>query len=261
MRRVLLTCTALLALPVTGCVPPAATPTPPPRALNLSYTPPNAAQPSSAGVTLALVQPEWSQEDKTGNIEALPVAMKNDFMELLTARGYTTRGPFDSYQAMVYPDKNGSDLVLTPQLQLRWEFADVKPVVAGGRLGALVANAAAGMPFVLTGTTTIRGRVNLVLTESVTNERMWSKSIAVEPVTVQWTGTTQHTMARGATFNQSSAAVWEAVHNDPGFKAQVYPKLEAMYQAVLQKGWDYLDPREVAQVKAQASQVRKRKVY
>ncbi len=44
--------------------------------------------------------------------------------------------------------------------------------------------------------------------------------------------------------------------DDPGFQKEMYPQLEAMYTAVLQKAWDYMDPREVAHVKAQAASLK-----
>ncbi len=187
MRIALVSLTIVAGGMLAGCKPQVtAAPAPAPSVLNFSYSPPNTARAGSAGVTLALVQPRWSQPGASGNILEFSTAMKNDFMALLNARGFTTRGPFDSYQAMVYPDKTGSDLVLAPELAMKMEFTDLREETSGGFLGALQD------AVTLDGTATLRGRINLVLSESMTNERMWSKSIAVDPIIVQWTGTKRY---------------------------------------------------------------------
>ena len=241
-----------------GCVPPAAAKSESESAptLSFSYTPPTSAPAGSAKVTLAVVQPQWAKDDG-GDLLEFSTAMKNDFIALLNARGYTTRGPFDSYQAMVFPDKNGSDLILTPELALTWEFSDVKPV-AGGSFGeGLLAAAAGGKgPYVVNGTATIRGRVNLLLSESLTNERMWSKSIAVAPVVVKWAGKKKYTPGVDAPLT-TTEGIRQFIMSDPGFQRAMYPKLEATYQTILQKGWDYLDPQEIRSVKTQAADLKR----
>jgi hypothetical protein len=255
-RTIALAAVCLLPI-IQGCnlpMPQAAPPAPRP-VLNLHFTPPASAPPGSAKVTLALVQPEWAA-DSGGNLEAFSTAMKNDFMALLNARGYATRGPFDSYQAMVYPDKVGTDLVLLPQLQIDWDFSDAEFVRNGGFLAQLAPGAET--VYSLDGTVVIRGRLNLLLSESMTDERMWSKSIAIAPISVAFTGQTKLSLLPAQVQTLPPGAVQQIALRDPGFDAAVYPKLEAMYQTVLQECWAYLDPRELQMVKAEAAPLRRR---
>src|ERR1700674_2691004 len=100
---------------LTACAPAPSAPVAP---LSYSYTPPINAQPGSANVTLAIVQPSWARPQQNQNLLEFSTHMRNDFLALVTARGYTTRGPFASWQAMLYPDKTGADLVLMPQLEI-----------------------------------------------------------------------------------------------------------------------------------------------
>ena len=253
---------ALVMSSILACVPPSTVSqqgSQPARPLNYSYTPPNPAPAGSAKVTVAVVQPQWTRDDPTTeSLSEFATALKNDFMALLNARGFNTRGPFDSYQAMVYPDKTGSDLVLTPEMQVTWAFSDIKTAQAQTSFMESILNNKGTAPVVVNGTVTIRGAINLLLSESMTNERMWSKSIKVDPIVVAWAGKKLYRAGVDAPL-VSPVAIREFITTDPGFQSAVFPKLEAMYQAVLQKGWDYLDPREVAMVKAQAAELKKKK--
>jgi hypothetical protein len=235
---------------LTACVPAPSAPVAP---LSFSYTPPVNAPPGSANVTLAIVEPSWASPQQNQSLLEFGTHMKNDFLGLVTARGYTTRGPFASWQAMVYPDKTGSDLVLMPQLAIELSYSGLSSHIVTN-LATLLSP---GTTYTINGTATIRGQMNLVLTESMTNERMWVKSIPIDPIQVAWVGekgAPWNTDVQGAPTNQ---AMNEFVQGDAGFARAVFPKLDEMYKKVLQSAWDYLDPREVQMVKAQAAKLKK----
>jgi hypothetical protein len=213
--------------------------------------PPNTAPPGSANVTLAIVQPQWARPQANENLLQLSARLKNDFLALVTARGYTARGPFSSWQAMVYPDKTGSDLVLIPELQIDCSYQNLQQA---NKAVTLFAKGNA-YTYTLNGTATVRGQMNLVLTESMTNERMWAKSIPIDPLQVAWVGEKRFNSAQGAA--PTTLTIDALIDDDPGFQRAVYPRLEEMYKQLLQASWDYLDPREVATVKVQAAKLKK----
>lgn len=251
-----------------GCVPPtpALAPVPKPR---FTYTPAEPAAPGSAKVSFALIAPEWvlpqRQQTTTTQFgetpgysaavqEDLTSAMRADFLALVTARGFTVRGPFASYQEMVFPDKEGSDLVLVPQVDIAVRFEDLKP---GGNPLPLLGY------FAVDGTATLKGTVTLLVTESLTNERMWTKNIAIPVTRVSWTGAARFPLAASSgTALKNLPEAWPALAmEDPAFQAAIGPKLEAMYRTILQTAWNYLDPREMALVRRQAAEIKKRKAY
>lgn len=62
--------------------------------------------------------------------------MGNDFEKLLTAKGFTIRGPFRSRDEMVYNDKRNSDFVLQVEIDLQPNYNRKYKYEPG--LGALI---------------------------------------------------------------------------------------------------------------------------
>ena len=102
-------------------------------AANFDYTPSTQAVPGSAGVTFAIggltynyqrdTAIRWYDSEQLAN---LPDAMKQDLFKLLTAKGVSVRGPFDSYDLIPYPDKKAIDLWLVPTFELFVTLKDKK---------------------------------------------------------------------------------------------------------------------------------------
>jgi len=210
------------------------------------FTPPSAAVPGASGVTLALVSAGYSQTQPWTRVQpfsALSASLGADFEELLTARGFSVKGPFRSYEEMVFPDKQASDLVLVPNLDLSVSVQDVRQAKVELLTGKIKYK----------GTAVIGGRVNLWLSESLTGTRMWSKSIPVVQASVPW---------ESQTWRSKNEAFAEAdVYADRGFAEAVGPTLERLYAETLRTAWAYLDPSEVQLVRGQAQDVKKRAVF
>ncbi len=120
MRLPRLSLSLVLVLALMGCAtapPQKATP----QAPLFQWDPPERALPKSADVTFALVSPRYSQDEPWTKFWPFTDFSRNlghDFEEMLTAKGYSFRGPFATYDEMTFPDKDGSDLVLQPSLDI-----------------------------------------------------------------------------------------------------------------------------------------------
>ncbi len=231
---------ALVAMACATAGAPTASYTP-----NFDFSPPEHNAPGSASVTLALVAPSYPEAQYWPPVAPYTDFRNNlpgDFEELLASRGFSTKGPFPSYDEMVFPDKQGSDLVLVPRLELNMSFSNV----------------AMGSPDLLTGAVAfkgiadISGRVNLQLSESLTGTRMWSKSILVTPVSVPWQSRKRY--GKDQPFDGRNILV------DGNFLAALGPHIEALYREILRTAWNYLDVKEIQMVKAQSLDVRQRAV-
>jgi hypothetical protein len=214
---------------------------------NFDYTPPPGAAPGSAGVSLAVVAPSWTTAadwTQSGPLADFTSALKGDFFELVTARGFTARGPFPNYQAMLFPDKQGTDLVLMPELDLKVNFDNLQKQkeLLSGKIR-------------FKGTAVVGGRVNLSLGESLSNERMWVKSIEIPGIDVKFQ------MKKWLDADLGPAEVRAAIWRDPAFTSAVGPVLDSIYNRILQTSWSYLEPAEVRQIKEQSLAVRQRKSY
>lgn len=208
-----------------------------------NYTPPQEAKPGASDVTIALVSPSYSQGQlwtRMAPWTTFSRDMSGDFDKLLAARGFLVKGPFPAYDQMVFPDKEGSDLVLVPSLDVSVDLQNMSvaqvDLFTGNRR--------------MKGAALLGGRVDLVLEESLTGTRMWVKDIPVPPKSVDWT------MSKWIPKNDQ---VTQAdIYQDPGFVNAIGPVLESLYDEVLKDAWAYLSPNEVKLVKAQSLPLRKK---
>jgi len=242
MMRMLLVIVAGVSL-IVGSATKQEAPLLPP---TFDFTPPSQAGPNSAKVTFALVDANYAQDEPwtaVAPFNTFSESLSSDFQEILAARGFTVRGPFQRYDEMTFPDKKGSDLVLQPDLDVSvTSTAKVVPTLFGKQLEA---------------TMVVRGKVKLEVRESLTGERMWFKDIKLTPATVECEG------KRYADSTQVPASEGQpaALLQDPKCANLFGPVLEKFYTDVMDAAWRYLEPEEMAMVKKQSQEIKTRKVY
>lgn len=280
--------------------------------ITFDYVPTTEAAPGSADITFAIVGAEFvsptaHQQGLFRQLQQqgirLPSApppplfqqltsnMTKDFAEVLTAKGYTIEGIYGTVDEMNYPDKEGSDLILTAKVNF---FADtsvqyndekVKSILSGFVLLPLSAacfvtaaasdqrygNDAEILNFVglglATGTAVLwlskgsvpSGHVEIVcevvleVYEGLTGEIMWSKRIAIPPFDV---------IPRAIQKNNPGLITWQQIMAiDNKFYSDIGRHFELQYVKILNQISTYLDTREMAIVKNQAMELRKRKVF
>lgn len=278
---------AVICIVIVGCGPPAK---PLRETITFDYTPSAEAAPGSADVTFAVVGARFVTPTQQGVTQSLlqgpmPLfenfasTMTKDFMEVLNARGFGVTGPFESYDKIMHPVKEASDLLLTAEVKFIAEMSGVQiekqfRVFSSTRY------------YALRGSATVKCDVTLVLSECLTNEPMWTKSIAIEPFMVALdsssTAYSNHELAALASkYGQIQQGPLMGGISPEVFATQVFPRcpigvflekdnrfhanlgraLEAQYRRILDQIHTYLDPREMAIVKNQSMELRKRKVY
>ena len=251
------------------------------------YTPSKEAAPGSADVTFAVVEgrlgaliqqgvtqlpsqsitfwtgsPAWGYQQSVMQLSSqAPVplfedfasSMTKDFVEVLNAHGFGVRGPFKTYDEMIYPDKEGTDLILTAKIEFGLDDSGIKWGAAKNDKWD------PGEPlhyFAPSGSIIIKYHVNLAISESLTNERMWRKSIVITPFTVFIPKTPKF----GEKLSSENLLAF-LMKSSNAFHSQVGSALVEQYDNIGNKIYVYLDPREMAIVKNQAMELRKRKVY
>lgn len=296
---------SVACLVLTGCA--ARYSQPPRETITFDYAPEREAPPGSADVTFGIVgvqfvitsttQPSMSpQQNMILPPEPPPPLflqlvnnMTRDFEEILTARGYGIKGSFQTLDEMIYPDKEGSDLILTAKIKFKADTSGFRykkdtttalyagcgcaiPVtilllasnndeqgsalLAGVGFAALsIGGMAMVLPdkFVPAGQVSVSSEIDLEAYEALTNELMWSKKIPIPPFTV----------APKAVLSQNLGRVsWQQLMKvDNGFYSDLGSAFEVQYDKILDQIHTYLDPREMEIVKNQAMELRKRKVY
>ena len=221
---------AVVCMMVAGCAP--IEPEPPRAILTFDYKPREAA-PGSADVIFAVVGARI--DTPVGLFRDFARNMANDFGETLTARGFSVKGPFQEYDLMTYSDKEGSDLVLTAEVEFTSDLTQLRYTVFSKIIGPL----------------TVSCHVNLVACESLTNNRLWTKSITITPVRVE-------IASRKAYPN--GVNLHTLLVNENQFYTALGRALEAQYTEIMNRIYGYLDPKEMAIVKQAASKLREQKV-
>lgn len=223
---------AVVWMMIASCTPISTEPEPPRAIVTFDYTPPEAT-PGSANVTFAVVGAQI--ETPVPLFRTFASNMTKDFGEILTARGFSAKGPFEEYDYMTYSDKEGSDLVLTAGVEFTSDLTQLSYSTFSKVKGPL----------------TVSCHVNLVAYESLTKNRLWTKSVAITPVRVELAS--RKTYPNGATLHT-------LLVNENQFYTALGRALEAQYTEIMNRIYGYLEPEEMVIVKQAAHNLRERKV-
>jgi hypothetical protein len=237
---------------------------------NFTWDPVQNAPVGSLRVTMAIVDPLFVQQNEYITKHD-PVAkgftrsLSIDLDKLLIAKGMTVTGPFESLDAMTYPDKKNADLSLTPDLIMN---VTVKQ-------GGWTRN---GQNLIMPVEVTVDGSLSLVMREPLSSEKIWIKKLPFQSVTKSGQVVAKaQTLVAGANYGslqgKNKVSLLELM-NASG-KVVVQPgeivvdgEAEAMadcikdsYKPILDTVWNYINGQEVKILKEKATEVRKLKRY
>lgn len=248
-------------------------------AYNFNYTP--VKEVSSLTATIALLSPMYSLTPKAGSEDIRRISnaylnsLKSDFEETLIAKGYSIAGPYTDLEVMTYIEKEKAILALVPNITIEYRFEyDPTPSLfsEGFGTGTKELPSSDGTTthyfrrkeeiFETNGIIIVNGRIELVLYEPITKEKMWIKKIEIPP---------EEQPCRY--YKYKSTYVWKDIigltsDTRPGIE-KIIPNgdtrrwalakaLESAYVAQLKKFSDYFHPREIAQVIKSAEKLRKK---
>ena len=255
MKR--LTVLYLLAAMITGCGSSKNTTitAPPPPAQRIpakfDFSPPTRAQVGSAGITIAMVKPTYvgkNPEYFVNPFNEMAERMADDFDELLTAKGFTIRGPFGSRDEMVYEAKINSSFILeigielNPQYNRKYNTISHSPSFAELMVDKY---ATTTYTYKMNGEITLGGNLVIKAKSAQYGELLWTKSIALDASSFTYTGqlkwTTVPTMA-------------DELKQDNQVYNTLSSELEKVYLKALNLAWQQID---VAEMKTVAEQGKK----
>src|SRR5882724_419002 len=190
----LLACTATkqttsTALPLVQRVP-----------AKFDFSPPSRAQSGTTAITISMVKPSYvgiNPEYFVPPFNEMAVRMASDFDELLTAKGFTIRGPFGSRDEMTYNDKVNSSFILEIGIELNSEYnRKYSTTTHSPTFGELLVNKYAPTTYTnkMYGPVTLGGNLVVKARSAQYGELLWTKSIALDPASfecpgqITWTG-------------------------------------------------------------------------
>ena len=217
----------------------------PPRTnIIFDYTPSTKASVGSSNITFAIVNTHF--ETPVPMFKAFAENMTKDFQEMLTANGYYIKGPFKNHDEMLYSDKAESDFVLMTRVdfnadasRLKWTNVELKYKSQQEYYRA-------------TGSITINCHINLILYEGLTQERIWTKSLAITPVVAHILSHEKY---------PSQASLEGQLQEDNQFHNDLGKALQSQYNEIMSNIEAYLDPREMKILAKQVQELRKMKVF
>lgn len=230
-----------------------------------SWTPSTTSEIGSADVTIAIVSPEYETEDQSNPIMVTssgnqPISLyqyplfKNfseaigrSFEELLTSKGFTIKGPFSNYDEMTYPEKEGSDLVIYPTINISVDnsrlesISEYKFILIGDSYYA----------YHYEGDIVLGGQISIVAMEPLSKEKMWIKNIDLDRKTVTTKGEKEYPYQAPQMLD----------FTDPGIVNPLAKAMESYFPKIMNTASDYINVTEMQMIKKKAMEVRERKVY
>ena len=218
---------------------------------NFDYNPAEAT-PGKTEITFAVVGSKFEVpfgSTAVSMFQRFASNMAGDFGEIITARGYTLRGPFETYDEMTVVDKENSDLILTAEVDFQSDFTGTHVEFVNKKLYGVLA---IGGGWQASGQVRVFGRISLIIKESLTNERIWTKSVNISPLTV---------LLSSVVYDQEYITLVDVLNRDYEFYTTLGKRLDAQYDEILSRTYGYLDPSEMLIISKQATELRKRKIY
>lgn len=225
-----------------GCFTPKATTAPIQRVpAKFDFSPPSRTNAGAANLVIALVKPRFvgdNPEYYVPPFNEMASAMANDFEELLTAKGFTIRGPFGSRDEMVYNDKTNSSFALEINIDLNPQYKRSTTYDPG--LGVLIPAS-----YKTTGEIIIGGTLIITASSPQYGEKIWKKNIALDRATLTYVGTVK--------WNDVPSMADELKEDNQLYNT-LTRELEKFYSKSLALAWQQI---EVAEMKTVADQAKK----
>jgi hypothetical protein len=219
------------------------------------FGPPSRAQSGATGITIAIVKPTYvgqNPEYFVAPFNEMASSMGNDFEELLTAKGFTMRGPFGSRDEMVYNDKLNSSFVLEIGIQLNPQYNRKYATSTKFSLGKLLnpySNDATTSTQRMSGEITLGGNLVINAKSAQYGELIWKKSIALEASSFTYAGSMTWT---------GIPTMAEELNKDNLVYNTLSTELEKFYLKALNLAWQQIDPAEMKTIGEQAKKADKK---
>lgn len=215
------------------------------------HAPKGAAAPGSAGISIGLIKPYYAEKyKKAENVDLFTRyrdGLAGDIQELLLAKGFTMKEPYDNLADMTYTDKKTTQLILDIRISPDIDTRSLTTVETGSLASALLADSRKAYRF--KGTVSFGGRIELIAYEPMTHERLWTKSAELP----------QQNNIEVQTVDAYYQVTYEELLDDVGFYNPISQAMQKSYETVLTKMENYIDVEEFKALLPQVKELKARK--
>lgn len=208
-----------------------------------SWTPKETATKQNK-ITIGLVNPHYAENDLAlyEPFRTFSKSLGADMEELITARGYTIRGPFKSWDEMVYSDKEACHIAI------RIEVSPVFRVVEGGFVTSGRCQDGSTGYKLRDAVISISGKINLTAFEPITGEKVWAKSVEI-PL---------NQTSRITSNGYCTKNIMLFIRDDAQVQNPIITLLQDGYGDILNKIDNHLDPSEFERLLPTINELKKK---
>ena len=220
---------------------------------SFDYTPKETNKSGAANMLLAFVNPYYATEFTSGSGElfrSFRNAMQGDIQEVIVAKGFSLKGPFQEFGEMIFDDKKRTDMVIL--IEIAPAFTAQEGGWAAKYHMNLLSTSSSYYTYTYSGTASLVGKINLTGMEPLTGEKIWTKSVSIPGVeNISIKTTTEYTRQLSAT----------ELMQDPGVYNALGKALMVQYAGIMDKVTAYFSVDEFNSLKPQIKELKSKKGY
>jgi hypothetical protein len=206
------------------------------------HAPKGTVAPGSADISVILIKPAYADEMRS--VEDISLfsryreGLSGDMAELLIAKGFSLKGPYDQKADMTFTDKKNSPLLLEIKISPRIDGLNALRAYASTKSGAYYK-----------GTLSFGGRIELSVREPMSDEKIWTKSAEL-PI---------QNNVEVKTDKYHSELTLKSLLEDGSFYNPIGEAMQKSYETVLNKMETYIERDEFKALLPQVKELKSRK--
>jgi hypothetical protein len=238
----------LVTLLFTSCFAPKQA-APAKQTYTFDYTTKTTVPLGSAGFVVGLIKPMYPvtfQASSSELFQSLRRGIGSDIEEVIIAKGFSLKGPYDALDEMIFEDKKRTDMLI--QIEIAPSFTAVQGEWKSHYNPLLGGN----YTYSYTGKASLVGRITLNGIEPLTNEKLWVKSVSIPNIENIDIATTNRYVRRLTDLE---------ILEDPGVYNAIGKALQQQYQGILDKIVVQMSVEEFNSLKPQIKELKSKKGF
>jgi hypothetical protein len=213
------------------------------------YTTKTSAPLGSAGFVVGLIKPVYPVTFQASNSEifkSLRRGLASDIEEVIIAKGFSLKGPYESLDEMIFEDKKRTDMLI--QIEIAPSFTAVQGNWKSHYNPLLGAN----FTYSYSGKASLVGKITLTGVEPLTNEKLWVKSVSIPNIENIDIATTSRYQRQLTDLE---------ILEDPGVYNAIGKALQQQYMGIFDKIAVQMSVEEFNSLKTQIKELKSKKGF
>lgn len=220
---------------------------------SFNYSPKSTEPAGFAQIGIILISPSFDKIFEHGvksPFTDFRSSIGGDLEEIITARGFTFRGPYNGYDEITYSDKLATDLVVEVEITPELKYVSSSPWKTKRHYHYSPYGAYYTYSYYLDSDISLTGKVKITFSEIMTHEKISIKNVEIAS-----------SVFHVSTTNSYKETRFSSTLSDVGVYNPLVTALNEAYQSILDKAWGFFDPLELKSWKPQIKELREQKRY